>query len=475
MSRSRAARRPELNENARRGLRTARVEARIVRPEAGTRSAPEPLPRAETKLLPPPAAPVVRHGGGGKRGLDWFSFFVANLQTGFGPFVSVYLTSEKWTQVDIGLVLTVGGLIGLFGQIPGGALVDVTRSKRRIAAISVVLVGVSALGLALSPIFPVILAAWVLHAAASCTLSPAIASLSLGMVGHDRLSKRLGRNARYASVGNAAAAAGMGAIGYYVSHQAVFLVAAALVAPALMALMRIPAVLAVDELRLATPSAAGPNAGPEPEPPKASLRSFLSDRVLVILAACAALFHLANGAMLPLLGSALTVRSSEAAPLLIAACIIVPQVVVAAFSPWVGAKAESWGRRPLLLVGFAALVLRGLALGFATDPYVLVAAQLLDGVSGAILGIVILSAAADVTRGTGRFALAQGLIGTGMGIGAALSTTIGGFMADSFGTGMAFLGLSGFAVFGLLIAVIFLPETVHLRQSRSHGAELDRN
>jgi MFS family permease len=168
----------------------------------------------------------------GERGLDWFSFFCANLQTGFGPFVSVYLTTSKWTQTDIGLVLMVGGLVGLIGQIPGGALVDRTRSKALIAGLSVAAIGIAALCVALSAFFPVILFAWVLHAAASCVLSPSIATVSLGLVGYSRIGQRLGRNATFASVGSALAAAGMGAVGYSISNQAVFFVTALLAASA---------------------------------------------------------------------------------------------------------------------------------------------------------------------------------------------------------------------------------------------------
>ena len=74
----------------------------------------------------PPLAPSPRS----LRGLDWFVFFVADVQTGFGPFVSVFLTTQKWTQVDIGLVLSAAGFVSLIGQIPGGALVDAARSER---------------------------------------------------------------------------------------------------------------------------------------------------------------------------------------------------------------------------------------------------------------------------------------------------------------------------------------------------------
>ena len=172
-------------------------------------------------------------------GLDWFVFFVADVQTGFGPFVAVYLTAQKWTQIDIGLVLTVGGLVALAGQIPGGALVDAARSERLVAGLAVAAIAISALAFASSPIFAVILAATVLHAAASCVLGPAMAAIGLGLVGHAAIGERLGRNARFAAIGNGLAAAAMGACGYFLSARAVFFITAALLVPALLVLRMI--------------------------------------------------------------------------------------------------------------------------------------------------------------------------------------------------------------------------------------------
>src|SRR6266851_2538424 len=128
----------------------------------------------------PSAGPTRRSA----RGLDWFVFFVADIQTGFGPFVAVYLTEQKWTQIDIGLILTVSGVVALAGQMPGGAIVDAARSERLVAGLAVAAIAVSALAYAVWPVFPVILAAAILHAAASCVLGPAIAAMSLGLVGH---------------------------------------------------------------------------------------------------------------------------------------------------------------------------------------------------------------------------------------------------------------------------------------------------
>ena len=160
-------------------------------------------------------------------------------KTGFGSFVAVYLTAQKWTEVDIGLVLTIGSLVGLAGQIPGGAIVDAARSTRRAAALAVMALGASAFALAAWPIFIVVLGSRIAQAGASCVLGPAMAAISLGLVGRDAIGERLGRNASFASVGTGLAAAGMGASGYYLSNRAVFFVAAVMVVPALIALFQI--------------------------------------------------------------------------------------------------------------------------------------------------------------------------------------------------------------------------------------------
>jgi MFS family permease len=178
----------------------------------------------------------------------------------------------------------------------------------------------------------------------------------------------------------------------------------------------------------------------------------------MIFAAAVVLFQLANTAMLPLIGSTVTMRSSHLAPALVAACIVAPQLLVALLAPWVGRQAQRWGRRPLLLLGFAALPIRGALVAMTVDPYLLVV-QALDGISAAVLGVLVPLVIADTTRGTGRFNLAQGVVGMAVGIGASLSTTLAGYMTDWFGSSTAFLGLAGIATLALLLVLLAMPET----------------
>ena len=374
------------------------------------------------------------------------------MQTGFGPFVSVYLTAHGWTQVDIGLALTVRSLAGLALQMPGGAIVDAARSERGVAALAMIAISASALVIALWPIFPSVLGAQILHAAGSSVVSPAIAAISLGLVGHAASGERFGRNARFAAIGNGLAAAGMGAVGYFWSNQAVFLVTAALIFPTLIALSQIRSD-EIDPVRAHGGSVQGPSEA-------AAFATLMTNRPLLTFAACVTVFQLANAAMLPLMASIVTMRSSAWATTLVAAAIVVPQLVVAAFSPSVGRWAQRWGRRPILLIGLAALPIRGLLFMVVVDPRLLVAVQLLDGICAAVFGVLVPLTIADITRGTGRFNLAQGIVGSGIGIGASLSTTLAGWMSDRLGSSVAFLGLACIGGAGLVLAALLMPETM---------------
>jgi hypothetical protein len=274
-----------------------------------------------------------------------------------------------------------------------------------------------------------------------------------GLVGHAGIGERLGRNARFAAVGNGSAAAAMGAVGYFFEPRAVFLVTAVLLVPTLIALSQIrPAEVDPDRA----------HGGPVPQKTDHSpvnVGFVVRKPPLLILAGCALLFHMANASMLPLMGSVVTMRSSEWATVLIAACIVVPQVVVALVSPWVGHHAEIWGRIPFLRLAFAALVLRALLFSVVTDPYLLVAVQILDGITAAALGVMVPLMIADITRGTGRFNLAQGIVGTAVGIGASISPTLAGYLTDHFGSSVAFFGLAVIAAVAFTAVWALMPET----------------
>ncbi|HVW51306.1 MAG TPA: MFS transporter [Trinickia sp.] len=391
------------------------------------------------------------------RALDWLNFFLANVQTGFGPFIASYLTANKWTQGEIGVALSVGTATAMLSQVPAGALIDALRNKKAAGAAAIIAIAACALLLAASPTLLPVLAAELFHGFASCMLTPAIAAISFALVGHRALGDRLGRNARFASIGSAFAAAAMGAFGEYSSARAVFWLTAALTVPAIIALSMIE-----DTGRATIPAARERAAAPPPlaQPEhRESIASLLRDRRVLVFAACIALFHLSNAAMLNLAAGEVTAHMSDNVQLVIAACIIVPQMVVAALSPWVGRSAERWGRRPLLIMGFAALPVRALLFAGISSPYLLAPVQLFDGISAAVFGVMLPLIAADVAGGKGHYNLCIGLFGLTAGIGATLSTLAAGFIADRFGNTVSFMGLAVAGALAVVLVWTALPET----------------
>ncbi|MBN3814123.1 MFS transporter [Paraburkholderia sp. Ac-20347] len=390
------------------------------------------------------------------RALDWLNFFVANVQTGFGPFIASYLASHKWTQGEIGLALSVGTISAMVSQVPGGAAVDALKNKKAAAAWAIIAIIASAVLLASSPTVIPVMAAEVFHGFASCMLVPAMAALALALVGRQNLGDRLGRNARWASIGSAVAAGLMGLCGEYISPRAVFWLTAALALPALVAL----AMIEYDKHAhapkpLKANKADAAPAGEERE----TILDLLRDKRMLTFAACVVLFHLSNAAMLNLAAGEVTAGMGDNVQLVIAACIIVPQAIVAMMSPWVGRTSQLWGRRPVLILGFSALPVRALLFAAVGNPYFLVPVQMLDGLSAAVFGVMLPLIAADVAGGKGRYNLCIGLFGLSAGIGATLSTALAGFIADHFGNTVSFLGLAAAGALAVLLVWLVMPET----------------
>ena len=389
----------------------------------------------------------------GARTLDALNALVAGGQTGFGAFIAVHLTAQAWTQGDIGEALAVGTVAAMVSQVPAGALVDWMRSKRLAIAAGAAAIAVSALLFAVTSARLPVLLAEVLHGFASCMIGPAIAAISVHFAGHARLGERLGRNARFASLGSAVAALALGGIGTWVSGDAVFWATAAMMTAG---------------LTVAVMSRSGYTALPiqSERSARVPLRGLL-DRRLLAFAMCIAGFNLANAAMLPLVAGAITRAAGSNANLVIAACIVAPQAIVALASPLVGRLAESWGRRPVLLLGFLALPVRGVLLACGVAPGWVVAVQMLDGVSAAALGVLMPLVAADITRRSGGFSAALGVLGLAAGGGATLSTWLGGLVADRYGAAAALLCLAG-AGAAAAAGLLALPET-RPPPARSYG------
>jgi len=396
------------------------------------------------------------------RGLDWLTFFAADVQTGFGPFVAVYLAMHAWSDAQVGLALSIGSLTMLLSQVPAGAAVDMLPHKRMAAMAALIAIAGSAILLALWPDPVPVYAAELLHGFASCVLVPALAAISLALVGRKALSDRLGRNGRFSALGNAMAAGLLGVTGAYISIAAVFWLTAALTVPALLALFAIRSEDMAGRVQAMRKQRSG----------ERGLRRLLLNRGVFVFAACVALFTLANAAMLPLASTAITRASGPVSNLTVAGGIVVSQLVVAGLSPWIARLADRRGRRAALLLGLLALPLRGMLLALINSPTALLAAQALDGISAAMLAVLVPLIAADLTRGTNRFNLCMGVFGLAVGIGATVSTLAAGAIASWFGTPLAMGCLAAVGLACFLLALAAMPETREKKAAREKDLAL---
>jgi MFS family permease len=413
----------------------------------------------------PASAPSVRRAA--ERGLDALNLLVGSIQTGFGPFVAVYLATEGWTQAAIGVALSLGTLTAMASQVPAGALVDATRRKSLVALLSILAFALSALIFALRPSPLFIYVAEMLHGFSSCTLGPAIVAISLAIAGQAALGERLGRNVRYAAIGNGLGAALMGACGYYVSERAVFFLAAALTLPAFAAIAPLARIESAPWSRRC-----GGRPMPEPPSEKVPVGRVLADRRLLVFAACTMLFTLANSAMLPIASVGITKEAGSEANLIIAGAIVLPQVIVALLSPPVGRLAEQRGRRLVLLLGFGILPLRGLLLALMPPPLAVLPIQALDGIAAASLGVMVPLVVSDIAARSGHFNLCLGFVGLAIGVGATISTVAAGWIADRFGEPAAFLALALVGLVATVLVGLAMPET---RPAPRPDAETSRN
>jgi MFS family permease len=398
------------------------------------------------KVLRGPISKQSRHS------LDWLNFFLADIQTGFGAFVAFYLADLGWDKGQVGLALSAGTVAGLIAHLPGGAIVDWVPWKRGIAATGIVMIAASALILTFAPTFVLVFVAEILHGVTGGIVTPAIAAISLGLVGRGAMSARTGRNNAFDAAGNALTAGAMGAAGQYIAKSAIFLGAAALCIPALIALSFIRS----DEIDYARARNAGIGHSATNLQRIFELTKHLR---LYVFAGCIFLFQLADASMLPVISQDLALDKNQSATLLMAGLIVTPQIIAAALSPWVGYYSEKFGRKPLLLIGFGIEVLRGLLFAVDTSYPVLLIGQCLGGISAAAVTVLTVLMITDMTTGTGRFNLVQGFIGTVIAIAAAISTGASGFLFEQVGHLYGFVILAAVAASASLLLWSALTET----------------
>jgi len=392
--------------------------------------------------------------------LDAANFFLADVRDGLGPYLAVYLlTEQKWDEARIGVVMSVATIAGILAQTPAGALIDATKAKRLVMVVAAIVVTIASLLLPVIPSFwPVAISQGIAHAA-GVVFPPALAAVSLGVVGPRAFTKRIGRNETFNHAGNAVAAAIAGAAAYALGPSAVFYLLAAMSLGSLVSVLAIPEkAIDHDLARGLQARQQGSEAADNGEQPS-GLRVLLSCRPLLIFAVCVALFHLANAAMLPLVGQKLALQDKNLGTSLMSACIAAAQLVMAPMAILVGARADRWGHKRFFLAALLILPIRAVLYTLSDNKAWLVGVQLLDGVGAGIFGAIMPVIVADLMRNTGRFNVAQGAVITAQSIGAALSTTLAGVVVARAGYSAGFLTLGVMAALGVAFCALLLPET----------------
>ncbi len=391
------------------------------------------------------------------RSLDAINFLLADVRGVLGPYLNIFLvTQQHWSQSEVGLVTTIGGLLGLSVQTPVGAAIDETHAKRGAIVLALAVLALGAIVIFAVPTFWPVTVANSLMAVVGDVFAPAVAALTLGLYTRNQLARRMGRNSAFDHAGSIAIAVAASAVGYAFSQRAVFLLVPVFSVLAGLAVLSIPAAAINYDRARDLPEdqdAAGTAGG------AADYGILFKSRPLVIFGLCVMLFHLANAALLPLVGQKLAAANPKEATVMMSACVIAAQLVMIPIALLVGRTADTWGRKPLFLAGFAILPIRAVLYTLSNNSFWLIGVQALDGVGAGIFGALMPLVIADIMRGTGRYNLAQGAIATVLGIGASLSGLAAGVIVDHCGYNAAFLAAGGTAFVALLVFALRMPET----------------
>ncbi|QEL26000.1 MFS transporter [Bosea sp. F3-2] len=386
--------------------------------------------------------------------LDWLNFLLADLRGGLGPYVNVFLLTEVgWDQATIGTLLTASGLIGIAFHAPIGGLIDATRAKRGL------IVGgawaLAALGgaIAIYPTLTIVFLADVGMALLGAVFAPTVAAITLGLSGSPGIATQLGRNAAFDRFGNLFIAAVAAVVGTQFGQRGVFYMLPLFAALTTTAVLSIPAnaidhqrARGLDETRLGTG---------QPSP----WRRLFAERPFAVLAIGTTLFHFANAPMLALASQKLALEARGFESAVTSAAIIVAQLATIPMA-FLVMRANLIGGKPLLILAFAALPLRGILFAMVDDPYWMIAFQILDGVGAGLFDVLLPLVLYGAVLGSGRYNMARGIIGTIQGIGGASSYVFAGSLVVWGGYAVAFAVLAGVGLAALLLMLTAMPETV---------------
>lgn len=386
------------------------------------------------------------------RALDWVNLFMADVKDGVGIYLSVYLLTEHlWKPGQIGIVMSIPSIVGIIVQTWIGAFIDNTKYKRQLLIVGSIAIAFSAIIVIQWTTFWPIVSSQVLVGIFQTVYPPAVAAITLGIVGQKNFSSRIGRNESFNHGGNMMAALANLVIAAYMSYKGIFYFSI------FQCLLIIIPILLLREKDIDHYVARAAQRE-EDSISITSVQKLFSDRNTLMFLIAMFLFNLANGAMLPLIGQKIGLITPNNSSIYLSVCIMIAQAIMVIVARIIGRKAYL-GRKKLFMIAFLILPIRPLLVSLFNNPFILTCLQLLDGMAAGIYGVMIIIMTSDLSQGTGRFNLLQGAIYTTVGIGVALSSFIGGMLADSYGYDICFRCLAVASIIALIFFHLFVRET----------------
>jgi predicted MFS family arabinose efflux permease len=367
------------------------------------------------------------------------NFFMADMQSGIGPFVGVFLQERGWASGLIGTAMTIGNVAGMLITTPIGGFIDSSRNKRIWVVIPGICVVAASAIILISQNFWAVTASQIAQSLASAAIVPAVTGITLGIVKQSGFNQQNGRNQAFNHAGNLVGAALSGYLGWKYGYLAVFVLAAVFGAIAIACVLMIPA-QSIDD------RASRGSKEDDPDHPPDALIMLLKHRPLLVLALALAVFHLGNAAIVPLYGLAAVADGQANGPSFVATIVVIAQgvmIVTSLIAMKVASKRNYW---PVILVSFMFLPIRGVLAFFLTGWWGVVPVQVLDGIGTGLQTVAVPGMIARSLNGTGRINLGQGAVITVQGVGASLSPALGGWIAEWIGYGPTFLLLGGFGL-----------------------------
>ncbi|WP_068468911.1 MFS transporter [Candidatus Protochlamydia phocaeensis] len=387
-------------------------------------------------------------------GLNWMIFCLSDVRPGIGPFLSIFLASmPEWNTSRIGLALGAMDLMAAISQVPSGWLVDSLKIKRFLIFLACLAISVGcSLILNFPKLVPVIFAQALIGIAAAL-LPPAIAAITLGLVGRQSFPKRISINETWGHAGNVITAASVGIVGYLLGHQWILYMVIVFASGSIFFL----GFINPKEInhRVAREL---PEENRQPLAPMPISQLFKETHLLAFCFACF-LFHLSNAAQLPLVGQFLSKMNPKIDSLFMAGCIILAQFVMIGVAYSTGFLMNRWGRKPIFLLALGVLPIRALLYTLTENPILLLSIQLLDGIGAGIYGVIAVIIISDIAKDTGRFNFSFGLMALAQGAGASASNILAGYIANQWGFNTSFIVLACIAIADLCFYGLCLPET----------------